>query len=94
MRADGSRTETKAITAWAVKDLLAVLPRLMHPGVRASKYYTARSDTLTIQAQTHRSRTANTDENTEKLLEEVDRIYQEAVPAESSPEKAKKHAKM
>jgi peptidyl-tRNA hydrolase ICT1 len=66
----------------------------LHPGIRASKYYTARSDALTFQDQTHRSRTSNTDENITKLFEEVDRIYQEAVPAESSPEKAKKHAKM
>ncbi|KAH6686874.1 peptidyl-tRNA hydrolase domain-containing protein [Plectosphaerella plurivora] len=89
-----NKTETKAITVWPVGELLAILPRLMHPGIRTSKYYTARSNALTFQDQTHRSRTSNTDENVEKLFEEVDRIYQEAVPAETSPEKAKKHAKI
>lgn len=66
----------------------------MHQGVRASKYYTSRSDSLTIQAQTHRSRSSNSEENMQKLAEEVQRIYHEAVPGESDPEKAKKHAKM
>lgn len=89
--AHASRTETKAITTWPVKDLLAVLPKLLHPGVRASKYYTARTDSLTIQAQTHRQRSANADENVRKLAEEVHRIYQERVPNESSPDKHKKY---
>ncbi|KAL2752134.1 hypothetical protein ACRALDRAFT_1066199 [Sodiomyces alcalophilus JCM 7366] len=86
-----NKTETKAITTWPAKDLLAVLPKLLRPGVRASKYYTARTDSLTIQAQTHRQRSANTDENFRKLVEEVHRIYQERVPNESSPDKRKKY---
>ncbi|KAG7103247.1 putative uncharacterized protein like [Verticillium longisporum] len=86
-----NKTETKAITAWPVKDLLAALPKLMHPGIRASKYYTSRSDSLSFQAQTHRHRDANTDENLEKLVEEVQRIYRESVPGETTPGKRKKH---
>lgn len=33
----------------------------------------------------------NADENRKKLAEEVNRIYQEATPAETSEEKKKKH---
>ncbi|KAG7124387.1 hypothetical protein HYQ45_013667 [Verticillium longisporum] len=66
-------------------------PRPSQHGIRASKYYTSRSDSLSFQAQTHRHRDANTDENLEKLLEEVQRIYRESVPGETTPGKRKKH---
>ncbi|EEY17477.1 conserved hypothetical protein [Verticillium alfalfae VaMs.102] len=63
----------------------------MSTRIRASKYYTSRSDSLSFQAQTHRHRDANTDENLEKLVEEVQRIYRESVPGETTPGKRKKH---
>lgn len=53
-----------------------------------------RNDAITIQAQTQRSRTANTDENHQKLVEELRRIYQERVPSATSDEKVKKHEAM
>ncbi|GKT43268.1 uncharacterized protein ColSpa_03449 [Colletotrichum spaethianum] len=87
-------TESKAVTVWPVKDLLPVLPKLLHRGIRESKYYTARSDSLTLQAQTHRQRDANTEENQQKLVDEVKRIFQETVPGETSPDKKKKHAEI
>ncbi|KAK6226546.1 peptidyl-tRNA hydrolase domain-containing protein [Colletotrichum tabaci] len=89
-----NKTESKAITVWPVKDLLSVLPKLLHRGIRESKYYTARSDSLTLQAQTHRHREANTEENQHKLIDEVKRIYAETVPGETSPDKKKKHAEI
>ncbi|KAF4822230.1 hypothetical protein CGCTS75_v010850 [Colletotrichum tropicale] len=89
-----NKTESKAITAWPVKDLLPMLPKLLHRGIRESKYYTARSDSLTFQAQEHRQRTANSDENQQKLINEVQRIYRETVPGETSNEKKKKHAEI
>lgn len=92
--ADTNRTETKAITSWPVKDLLPALPKLLHRAVRDSKYYTARSDSLTFQAQEHRQRAANSDENQQKLIDEVQKMYQERVPGETSTDKKKKHAEM
>ncbi|GJC77679.1 putative uncharacterized protein YOL114C [Colletotrichum liriopes] len=89
-----NKTESKAVTVWPVKDLLPVLPKLLHRGIRGSKYYTARSDSLTLQAQTHRQREANTEENQQKLIDEVKRIYQETVPGETSPDKKKRHAEI
>ncbi|KAJ0351789.1 hypothetical protein COL154_004146 [Colletotrichum chrysophilum] len=71
-----------------------MLPKLLHRGIRESKYYTARSDSLTFQAQEHRQRTANSDENQQKLIDEVQRIYRETVPGETSNEKKKKHAEI
>ena len=92
--ADNSRTETKAITAYPVMELLPMLPKLLHGAVRASKYYTAGNDSLTFHAQAQRSRTANADENQEKFFGEVDRIYRDNVPAETSGDKKKKHDNM
>ncbi|RFN53104.1 peptidyl-trna hydrolase protein [Fusarium flagelliforme] len=59
--------------------------------VRKSKYYTSANDSLTFQAQDSRSRDANAQDNRRKLTEELVRIYKEAVPAETSSEKKKKH---
>ncbi|KAI5462302.1 hypothetical protein BGZ63DRAFT_354448 [Mariannaea sp. PMI_226] len=86
-----NKTETKAITTYSVTELIAILPKSLHSSIRKSKYYTSSSDSLAFQAQTSRSRTANAEENRTKLLEEVMRIYNEAVPSETSEEKKKKH---
>jgi peptidyl-tRNA hydrolase ICT1 len=85
------RTETKAITNYPVRELLARLPPALHGAVRASKYYTASSDSLTFHAQTSRSRTSNTEENRQKLLGEVTRMYRDCIPSETGGDKKKKH---
>lgn len=71
-----------------------MLPKFLHSGIRASKYYTASNDSLTFHAQNHRSRSANTNENRRKLMEEVSRLYREQVPSETSGDKKKKHGEM
>ncbi|KAL2023715.1 hypothetical protein VTK56DRAFT_1429 [Thermocarpiscus australiensis] len=86
-----NKTETKATTTWPVSQLLAFLPKLLHAAVRESKYYSKRNDCLTIQAQTQRSRSANADENRQKLFEELQVLYRKTVPNETSPDKAKKY---
>ena len=88
------RTESKATTVWPVSQLLPQLPRLLHAGIRESKYYSKRNDHITIQAQTQRSRTANTDENRQKLFEEIQDLYQRTVPNETSEDKKRKHEAM
>ncbi|KAJ4163926.1 hypothetical protein LMH87_005626 [Akanthomyces muscarius] len=85
-----NKTETKAISVFPVKDILAVIPPILHPSIRMSPYYTAGSDSLTFQAQTHRSRTANADENRQKLAAVIAELYDEKVPAETGSDK---HAK-
>ncbi|KAM5365449.1 hypothetical protein ACJZ2D_010984 [Fusarium nematophilum] len=89
-----NKTETKAITAYPVGELISMLPKTLHPGLRKSRYYTANNDSLTFQAQDSRSRNANADDNRRKLAEEVTRMYEEATPAETSEEKKKKHEEM
>ncbi|KAI0968459.1 hypothetical protein F4678DRAFT_464526 [Xylaria arbuscula] len=86
-----NKTESKAISVWPVSELSKGLPKLLRSALRSSRYYTVRSDSITIQAQTQRSRSANTDDNHEKLVDELHRIYREQVPTATSGTKIKKH---
>lgn len=85
------RTETKAITTWAVSELSQVVPKLMRPLLRSSKNYVKGKDCISFQAQTKRDRNANAEENRAKLLEELHRMYSDAVPGDTSVEKVQKH---
>ncbi|CAJ2509590.1 Uu.00g146160.m01.CDS01 [Anthostomella pinea] len=86
-----NKTETKATTVWSVDELSKSLPKLVHSALRTSKYYSGRTDSIQIQAQTQRSKAANTDENYEKLAEELRKIYKERVPGSTSDKKVKKY---
>lgn len=86
-----NKTETKATTLWRVGDVVGILPKILHGKIRGSRYYTKNTDSITIQAQTQRSRAANAVDNQQKLFDEVLKIYEETVPSESDPEKAKKY---
>ncbi|KAK3321584.1 hypothetical protein B0H66DRAFT_175389 [Apodospora peruviana] len=86
-----NKTESKATTTWPISQLLTFLPKILHADIRASKYYSKNSDCIIIQAQTQRSRSANTDDNHLKLFNELLCLYTKAVPEESSPEKKRKY---
>lgn len=86
-----NKTETKATTIYCVGELLSALPKNLHGSIRSSKYYVANNDSLTFQNQSHRSRTANMNENRQKLVDEITRIYQATTPGETSNEKKKKY---
>ncbi|KKY30951.1 putative peptidyl-trna hydrolase domain-containing protein [Diaporthe ampelina] len=90
-RLDPRQTETKAITTWTVSELSQVVPKLMRPLLRSSKNYVKGKDCISFQAQTKRDRNANAEENRAKLLEELHRIYSDAVPGDTSVEKVQKH---
>ncbi|KAI1325402.1 hypothetical protein F5Y16DRAFT_377927 [Xylariaceae sp. FL0255] len=86
-----NKTESKATTVWTIKELSDRLPKLVRDSLRSSRYYSMRNDSITIHAQTQRSRAANTSENYEKLIQEIRRIYSEKVPTATSEKKIKKH---
>lgn len=67
-----------------------MLPKSLHPHIRASRYYTETSDSLTFGCQTSRDRNKNQQENRNKLMEEITRIYKENTPNPTSDEKKKK----
>lgn len=88
------RTDSKATTAWALEDLEQLCPKLLHAGLRASKFFAKRSNCIVLHAETHRSRTANLEENQRKLFQELERIYNAAVPEAQSTEKARKYERL
>lgn len=49
-------------------------------------------DSLLFQAQDSRDRNANAEDNRTKLLGELQKMYSDAVPSETSTEKKQKHA--
>lgn len=75
-------------------ELSSTLPKVLRRKLRESRYYTARNDSLTFSAQTERHRNANVEENREKLVQELRKIYADTVPGETDPEKVKRHAEM
>ncbi|KAI4869946.1 hypothetical protein F4820DRAFT_344391 [Hypoxylon rubiginosum] len=86
-----NKTESKATTVWSVEELSKSLPKLMCSALRTSRYYAKGNDSITIQAQTQRSRSANNEENHQKLAEELQKIYGEHVPGTTSSEKIQKY---
>jgi hypothetical protein len=84
------RTESKATTTWPAGVIMGMLPKLLRSAVRESKYYTASSDCISMQAQETRSRSSNAEANHEKLFDELQRIYTKNVPGESSSDKQAK----
>ncbi|KAI0010655.1 hypothetical protein F4779DRAFT_279736 [Xylariaceae sp. FL0662B] len=85
-----NKTESKATTSWSLDELCKSLPNLMHAAIRTSRYYTKRNDSITIHAQTQRSKFRNTEENRIKLVEELRKLYKEHIPGETSPKKIKR----
>ncbi|KAI1759903.1 hypothetical protein GGR53DRAFT_511856 [Hypoxylon sp. FL1150] len=86
-----NKTESKATTVWSVDELSRSLPKLMRLALRTSRYYARGNDSITIQAQTQRSRSANNEENHQKLFEELQKIYKKHVPETTSTDKVKKY---
>ncbi|KAI0179690.1 peptidyl-tRNA hydrolase domain-containing protein [Hypoxylon sp. FL1284] len=86
-----NKTESKATTVWSIEELSKSLPKLMRLALRTSRYYAKGNDSITIQAQTQRSRSANHEENHKKLVEELQKMYKQHVPQATSSEKVKKH---
>lgn len=64
----------------------------MHPLLRSSVHYVRNKDSLSFQAQTGRDRNANAEENRTKLLQELQSMYSDAVPGDTSVQKRQKHA--
>ncbi|EJT75495.1 hypothetical protein GGTG_05428 [Gaeumannomyces tritici R3-111a-1] len=89
-----NKTESKATTSWPLYMLLAKLPKVLHSGVRGSRYYVAGSDSISISSQDERSRDMNTGTNRQKLWQEILRIYAETVPGETDEATKEKYKKL
>ena len=59
-------------------------------GLRSSRYYTDKTNTLLFQADDSRKQAANKDECYQKLLELIGDVYRATVPGETSAEQKEK----
>ena len=77
---------SKATVRFQMKDLSYIIPDVLLPQLRASKYFAERSQSLVIQADGSRKQTANVQECFHKLNLLVLDAGKHAVKGETSPE--------
>ena len=68
-----------------LKDLLPLVPSLLHEQIRASRHYASNSDSLVIQADSNRKQTGNIEECFKKLEELIVEAGKKAVRGETTP---------
>ncbi|PSS08971.1 hypothetical protein M430DRAFT_37115 [Amorphotheca resinae ATCC 22711] len=81
-----NKTSSKATTVWAISSLQRYVPKVLISELRSCRYYVPSSDSISIQSDTSRSQTDNTEDTHRKLMEEIKQIYKKSVPGVTSPE--------
>ena len=81
---------SKAQLRVPLSQLLPLIPGVLHQGLRTSRYYTASSDSILIQADDSRKQAANKDACYRRLTELVTDVYRATVPGETSQEQKDK----
>lgn len=66
--------------------LLPLVPPLLHPQLRASRYVSGRSEALVIQSDESRKQSSNVDSCFEKLYRLLESTAKEVIPGETSQE--------
>lgn len=56
------RVNSKATARFQMKDLIAIVPTILHQPLRRSQYYAPNSESLVIQADTSRKQRENVDQ--------------------------------
>jgi peptidyl-tRNA hydrolase ICT1 len=65
--------------------LLPLVPSILHPQIRLSRYYAAKSDSIVIQADDSRKQADNADHCFAKLHDMVSEAGAKVLPGETSP---------
>lgn len=71
-----------------------MLPEVLHPGIRESRYHAEKSNTLLIQCDESRKQYANKEACYERLNSLIMDVYHRTVPGETSPEQKDKVKKL
>ena len=88
------RTNSKATLRLKLKDLLPLVPDLLHDRLRASRYYALRSDSLVIQSDGSRKQASNIQKCHDKLQEVILEAGKSTIRGETAPEKLAKLKRM
>ncbi|TVY86745.1 Peptidyl tRNA hydrolase 4 [Lachnellula willkommii] len=85
-----NKTDSKATTTWDFDTLTRYVPKVLHEGLRNSRYYARRSNAMSIQCDSQRSKHKNTRETWKRLSDEITRVYKERVPGAPDPEQKRR----
>ena len=88
------RVNSKATLRVSLKDLLPLVPPLLHQLILESRYHAQKSGTLVIQADSSRKQKDNADDCTTKLIDFFRDESRNVVKGVTSHEKAKRVMKM
>ena len=73
-----------------MKDILPLVPKLLHSGIEESRFYAGNSQSLVIQGDGSRNRTDNVEECYKKLHAAIVTAGKTIVKGETSPEQAER----
>lgn len=82
----GDRVNTKATLKIPWAGLFPLVPTLLHPQLRASRYASDRSQALVIQSDESRKQACNVDACFDKLHCLLEDAAKAVIPGETSPE--------
>lgn len=88
------RVNSKATARFQMKDLISLMPGILHHQLRRSRYYAPNSETLVIQADGSRRQSDNVDQCFQILRDQIVAAGKLAVKGETSPEQKAKVKKL
>ncbi|DAA75055.1 TPA_exp: Peptidyl-tRNA hydrolase domain protein [Trichophyton benhamiae CBS 112371] len=89
-----NKVNSKATIKVPMSALLPLVPKILHPSIRSSRYYAENSQALVIQADESRKQSQNLNACFDKLTSMIAEAGRAAVPGETSPEQKKKVQKL
>ena len=84
------RVNSKATIRLFMKDLLPLVPNILHQQIKESRFHAERSNALVIQADGSRKQGDNVEEVFTKLRDLIVAAGKKSVRGETSPEQVKK----
>ncbi|EAW09546.1 peptidyl-tRNA hydrolase domain protein [Aspergillus clavatus NRRL 1] len=81
-----NKVNSKATLKVPLQSLLPLVPRILHPRLRLSRYYAERTHTLVIQSEESRKQAANVESCYEKLHNLLKTTADDVIPGETSEE--------
>lgn len=84
------RVNSKATVRLPMKDLLPLVPNILHQQIKESRFHAERSNALVIQADGSRRQSDNVEEAFRKLRDLITAAGKKSVRGEPSPEQVQK----
>lgn len=84
------RVNSKATLRIHMKDFFPMIPKILHPDIKGSRYYAANSKSLVIQGDASRNRNENIQECYKKLHTTIVAAGRATVRGETSPAQVEK----